>query len=286
MQIIVANNAGACYGVNRSLEIVMNAVKSCKKIATLGDLIHNPIVIADLDINYNIKSVSSVEAANSLGVDVLVIRSHGVPIDVVEKAESQGIEVIDATCPYVKNVQTTASLLAGLYPAVIIIGKAGHPEVESVSSYIKAQNTKCFVAETKDEIDEFIDELISLKDTVGVVSQTTQSNQVFEDMIEYLKNKGVKLEIENTICAATKKRQQAAIDLSTQVDAMLVVGGKNSSNTNHLADLCREHCKKTFHIESLGDLNTYDLKDVETLGISAGASTPKSHIDSIVETLS
>lgn len=283
MKLIVAKNAGACYGVNRSLEIVKKIANEDKKVCTLGELIHNPIVVEELSTKYNISSIDDVDSALSSGVESLVIRSHGVAIDVVKKAEKNNIEIIDATCPYVKNVQTTASILAGLYPAVIIVGKNGHPEVESVSSYICAQGSKCFILETKEEVDEYIDEIASLNDSIGLVSQTTQSGDTFDMVVEYIKSKGINLEIENTICAATKKRQTSALSLSKEVDAMLVIGGKNSSNTTHLVDLCKKNCARVYHIEVPEEIEELDLSGVKTLGLSAGASTPKDQIDTVID---
>lgn len=285
MEIIVAKNAGACYGVSRSLDLALKAAKSGKKVATLGELIHNPLVVKNLHDEYNIAVVDSIDQAKAEVIDTLIIRSHGVPIDILQEAKNSGIEVVDATCPYVKNVCSAASLLAGLYPSVIIIGKIGHPEVESVASYIRAVGSKSYIAETSEEIDKFLLEILALNDVVGVVSQTTQSVEVFDDMIKYLKDKGVKAEVENTICVATKKRQDSAIELSKKVDAMIVVGGHNSSNTNHLAELCRDNCPKVYHIESEAELKETDFTGVKKLGVSAGASTPKQQIDDIIRFL-
>ena len=283
MEICVAKNAGSCYGVARSLDIVEKSSSEDGKIATLGELIHNPLVVADLEENKGVINVSSVEEAVEKGIDKLIIRSHGVPLEVLREAEESGIEIVDATCPYVKNVASSACLLAGLYPAVVIIGKSGHPEVGSVASYIRAAASEVYIGETVEEVDKFLPELKELNDSIGVVSQTTQSVEVFEDMVKYLKDNGVKVEVENTICVATKKRQESASELAKQVDAMLVIGGHNSSNTNHLADLCKENCEKVFHIESVEELKGVDLSSINKLGITAGASTPKSQIDKILD---
>ena len=129
MEIIVAKYAGACYGVNRSLEIVWEASKQEKNTATFGELIHNPAVIQELKTKCGVSTVDSIDNAIESNVEQLIIRSHGVPINIIKDAKAKKIDVVDATCPYVKNVQTTASILAGLYPAVIIIGKSGHPEI-------------------------------------------------------------------------------------------------------------------------------------------------------------
>lgn len=285
MEILVAKNAGACYGVSRSLDLVLKTSKSNGKVATLGELIHNPLVVKDLAENKGVVNVASVSEAVEKGIEKLLIRSHGVPLEVLNEAESSGIEIIDATCPYVKNVQSTASLLAGLYPAVVIVGKKGHPEIESVSSVVIASGSKCFIGENSEEINRFLPELKELNDTVGVVSQTTQSIEVFEDIVKYLEENGLKIEVENTICVATKKRQQSAVELAKKVDAMLVIGGKNSANTCHLAALCGKYCQHVVHIESSEDLKGVDFSAVEKLGVTAGASTPKEQISEIVELL-
>ena len=282
MEICVAKNAGACYGVSRSLDVVERARNVSEKIATLGDLIHNPLVIDDLKKS-GVESVESVSEAKDKGIEKLIIRSHGISLEILNELKNTDIEIVDATCPYVKNVSNAASLLASLYPAVIIVGKNGHPEVEGVASYICDAGAKCFIGENSEEINRFLPELKELNDSVGVVSQTTQSVEVFEDMVKYLKDNGVKVEVENTICVATKKRQESAAELAKQVDAMLVIGGHNSSNTNHLADLCKENCEKVFHIESVEELKGVDLSSINKLGITAGASTPKSQIDKILD---
>lgn len=285
MEIIVAKNAGACYGVTRSLDLALQTSKSIGKVATLGELIHNPLVVKNLFDKYRIFTVTSVEEAKDKGIETIIIRSHGVPLEVLEEAKASGIKVVDATCPYVKNVATAASLLASLYPAVIIVGKEGHPEVESVASYIRAAGSKCCIFETVAKANKFLPELLKLSGKIGVVSQTTQSVEVFNDIVKFLEDNGLKTEVENTICVATKKRQESAIELSKQVDAMLVIGGHNSSNTNHLAELCRENCNKVYHIECESELNEVDLTGVNKLGITAGASTPKSQIDDIIRLL-
>lgn len=282
MEIVVAKNAGACYGVTRSLDMVERTRSGNDKIATLGDLIHNPLVIANLK-KTGVESVGSVAESQEKGIEKLIIRSHGISLEILEELKNTDIDIVDATCPYVKNVASAASLLASLYPAVIIIGKNGHPEVESVSSYVRFAGAKCYVCETIDEVDKILPELLELKDSIGVVSQTTQSVEVFESTVNYLKDSGVKVEIENTICAATKKRQESAAELAKKVDAMIVIGGHNSSNTNHLADLCKENCEKVYHLESVEELKKVDLLGINKLGITAGASTPKSQIDEIVE---
>lgn len=286
MKIIVAKEAGACYGVDRSLDIVKQAFNSSSNIATLGSLIHNPLVVKDLKDNYNIQKVENLDEAILNHIDTLVIRSHGISIKAQNEAKNLGINLIDATCPHVKKVQQTAEELAIKYGHVIVIGKAGHPEVESVCSYVAANNARYYVCQTSEEIDEVAKQIDNCCGLIGVVSQTTQSAQTFEEIIKQLKDKGFELDIKNTICGATKKRQQAVMDLSKKVDAFVVLGGHNSSNTSHLANLCKQNCPKTFHIESIEELDLTKLKDCETIGLSAGASTPQSQIDNVLEELS
>lgn len=285
MEICVAKNAGSCYGVARSLDIVEKASAEGGKIATLGELIHNPLVVKDLAENKGVVNVASVSEAVEKGIEKLIIRSHGISLEILDELKKTDIEIIDATCPYVKNVASSASLLAGLYPAVVIIGKKGHPEVEAVASYVRAAGSKCFIGENSEEINRFLPKLKELNDTIGVVSQTTQSVEVFQDIVRYLEENKVKVEVENTICVATKKRQESAVELAKEVDAMLVIGGHNSSNTNHLAALCGKNCSNVVHIESSEELKNIDFSRINKLGVTAGASTPKSQIDSILQLL-
>lgn len=282
MEIFIAKEAGACYGVNRSLEIACDASKKSKNVATFGPLIHNPLVVEKLRLQYGINKVENIDQAIKNKVDTLVIRSHGVTIDILDKANKEGLKIVDSTCPYVKKVQETAKDLAIKFGHVVVVGKAGHPEVESVCSYISDSNAQYYVLQSNEEIDKHIDLLKGAK-TLGVVSQTTQSAEVFDNIVNKLKTSGLRLSVKNTICGATKKRQNAAEELSKSVDAFIVLGGYNSSNTNHLADICKKHCPNTFHIETFDDLNITKIKNCKKLGISAGASTPQNQIDELIE---
>lgn len=271
MKVILADKAGACYGVNRSLEMVTKAASESNNVATLGALIHNPVVVEELETKYGVRTLDNV----SSDVDTIVIRSHGVTLDVQHEAEKKCKHIVDATCPHVKAVQRAAYDLAKKYGQVIVVGKEGHPEVESVRSYVLDAGAKCYVWQR-------VEDIVSLSGTVGVVSQTTQSQETFQKILD---NLSFDVDVENTICAATQQRQDAALKLSYDVDTFVVIGGRNSSNTTHLAEIVSANCPKTYHIETLDDLAGVDFCDAKTIGVTAGASTPKSQIEPIVEFL-
>lgn len=285
MDIVIAKEAGACYGVNRSLDIVKDAAKDYKNTATYGSLIHNPIVVEQLRNDYAVDKIESLDTVSSHNVETLVIRSHGVVLDVLNKAEEMGLNIIDATCPHVKKVQDTAAKLAEELGHVIVIGKTGHPEVEGVCSYVAAKDAKFYVLQKKDELENTLPHLKKIEGKIGVVSQTTQSVDVFNVLIEAMEKQGLDLKVKNTICGATKHRQEAAEELSKKVDAIIVLGGHNSSNTTHLAELCSKHCKKTFHVENFDEFSINDINGCEHIGLTAGASTPQSQIEDFINTL-
>ncbi|MDO5328501.1 MAG: 4-hydroxy-3-methylbut-2-enyl diphosphate reductase [Coriobacteriia bacterium] len=276
MQVILAKYAGACYGVNRSLELVDEAVDGESRVATLGALIHNPVVVDELNEKYGVRVLDDLH--NVSDVDTIVIRSHGVTID--EQKQAEKFNVIDATCPHVKAVQQAAADLAKKYGQVIVVGKFGHPEVESVKSYIEAEDAKCYIWQNKDDIK-------AVSGKIGVVSQTTQSQEVFNNLINYMKDEGFDLDVKNTICAATQKRQDAALELARDVDAFVVIGGHNSSNTTHLAGLVDSVCKATYHVETLDELKKQinQFSQYKKVGVTAGASTPVSQIEPIINFL-
>ena len=272
MRVILADKAGACYGVNRSLEMVTKAASESNNVATLGALIHNPVVVEELETKYGVRTLDNVAS----DVDTIVIRSHGVTLDVQREAEKKCKHIVDATCPHVKAVQKAAADLAKKYGQVIVVGKEGHPEVESVRSYVLDAGAKCYVWQR-------VEDIVPLTGTVGVVSQTTQSQEAFQNIIENLSD--FNLDIKNTICAATQQRQDAALKLSYDVDAFVVIGGHNSSNTTHLAEIVSANCCNTYHIETHDDLVGVDFSCCKTIGVTAGASTPKSQIEPIVRFL-
>ncbi len=275
MRVVLAEPSGACYGVERALGIAEQAlaISGDFPVYTLGPLIHNPIVVNSLES----RGVRVIDAPEEVDSGWLVIRSHGVPKSVMEDARARGLQVFDATCPHVSRAQQEASRLAGDGRFVIIVGEHGHPEVEAIESY-----SGDFHAVVKDptEIPE-----IPMSMGIGVVVQTTQPKNKLDTIMEALSAEYGDIELSNTICSATRRRQQAAIDAAAEADVMIVIGGRNSANTTRLAELCRESCPRTHHIESAEEIDLTWLEDCETIAVTAGASTPQTQIHNVVNYL-
>lgn len=274
MRVTVANQAGACFGVQRALDLAEQATSYDAPVCTLGPLIHNPQVVASLEARG--VSVAPDDAAITEGVAIL--RSHGVRPSVEQGLKDRGIQVLDATCPFVKNCHKHAARLAEEGYQVVIVGEHGHAEVEGTAEY---GGTHTLVIQDVDEL-----EGVQLKKRVGVVVQTTQSPDLLHRVVSKLLQEVVELRIYNTICAATSDRQLACAQLAQQVDAMVVIGGKNSGNTRRLAQIAQHYLEKTYHIETVSELEDISFDGVSHIGVTAGASTPLAQIDRVVEYLS
>ncbi len=268
MRTIRADSAGACFGVQRALAMARRAAADYEQVKSLGPLIHNPQVVAQL-AQSGVEAVASVDSAYCGAV---VIRSHGVGPAEHAALNREGLVVIDATCPHVARAQRAAVELACRYRAILVVGDAQHPEVEAIRAYAQQAGGDVRVVDSPDSIPA------DLPAQVGVVVQTTQNREVFDAIITALKRAGIEVDVRDTICNATSKRQAAARDLAAQVDAMVVIGGHNSSNTTRLYEICKTICAKTYHIETVSELDANDFSDCETVGITAGASTPESQI--------
>ncbi|MDR2672124.1 MAG: 4-hydroxy-3-methylbut-2-enyl diphosphate reductase [Coriobacteriales bacterium] len=279
MKVLLSRYAGACYGVERALALVDTAAAAARNAAdrpavyTLGPLIHNPLVVAKLEQRH----IHVVAHVDDVGEGVIVIRSHGVAPQVIEAARAKGLTVVDATCPYVKKAQEAASRLTRQGHTVVIVGEKGHPEVEAIKAYaghspIVAQD----VADLPVELPQ---------GSIGVVVQTTQSAQALDAIVGALRRRGVEPLVKNTICFATQQRQQSAASLAKDVDAMIVVGGRNSGNTTRLYQICKAVCPNTHHIEQASELDSTWFTDVATVGVTAGASTPQDHLAAVLAAL-
>lgn len=271
--IEIAKNAGACYGVKRALELAHEAGRSAGPVHTLGPLIHNPRVVSDLSA----EGIEVAETLDDVGEGVLVLRSHGTAPQIVEDAVVRGFEVVDATCPYVSKVQRRARELAEAGYGVVIIGEPGHAEVEGIRAW--AGDSVVAVADVPDRLPE------ELPPRVGVVIQTTQSEDRVDAVLAALKPRVEELRVEDTVCFATQERQAAAEELAARVNVMLVIGGRNSGNTRRLYEICKAQCSRTHHIESADEMDAGWFADAESIGITAGASTPQEHIDAVSERL-
>lgn len=269
MKVTIAEACGFCYGVRRAVDMASQAETGTK---TLGPIIHNPQVVARLSA----QGVAPVDSLDEVGDgETVLIRSHGVGPSVYEEASRRGIRVIDATCPHVKKAQQDAKKIVEEGKNLVIIGEKAHPEVISISQW--GANRAILIDR------EIEAEQISFSESLGVVVQTTFSQEQFKRIAEILKTKTNDLDVHMTICTATQQRQNAAVELAGKVDAMIVVGGRNSANTGRLAQVCREQGCPTYHIETAAELDTAAFRGMNHIGITAGASTPDWIIQEVVD---
>ena len=273
MRVVRAAYAGACYGVQRALDLALKAVEDGGRAYTLGPLIHNPQVVAQL-AERGVRAVDGVE--DVAGAGTVVIRSHGVTPAVKRSVAACGLPLVDATCPHVARAQRAAADLAEQGRHVVVVGEAGHPEVEGLVACAREAGAPVSVVAGPDDLPDTLD------GPVGVVVQTTQTREVLDAVVAALEQRGVQLLVKNTICFATRQRQEAAAALADEVDAIVVIGGRNSSNTSRLADICAAACPRTHHIESPDEIDPAWLAGCGAVGVTAGASTPEGQIDAVV----
>ena len=270
-QVIVADKAGACYGVERALKLARKAVaEATGPVRTLGPLIHNPAVVDELARAGVVAVESPAEAEQG---SVLIMRAHGVTPEVERQAAEAGLATVDATCPFVKKVHKAAERLAREGYQVIIVGEAGHPEVEGTRGHAP----EALVVGSTEEATS-----LAHVRKVGVVAQTTLERAVLRGVVAELVGRCDELRLVDTICEATSERQQAAAELAARADVMVVVGGRGSANTRHLADVCRARCEATHHIEGADELEAAWLGGADVIGVTAGASTPADQIEEVV----
>lgn len=270
-----AEHAGACYGVQRALDLTLETANDNKAACTLGPLIHNPQVVTELEAR-GIRVASSVD---DCAEEAVVIRSHGVVPQVIATLEARGHEVIDATCPHVLRAQRAAAKLAREGYRVLVVGEAGHPEVEGILEHARQEGEWCTIVGSVEDIPA------DLTEPVGIVVQTTQSHQKLAEIVDALSARGIEPLVKDTICFATIQRQDAARDLASTVDVMLIIGGRNSSNTTRLYEMCQQCCNAVYHIENAEEIDPAWFAAVSSVGISAGASTPEDQIQDVVSYL-
>lgn len=274
MKIEVAEHAGYCYGVERALKITREAAEgSDQAIYTLGPIIHNPQVVQSLAAQ-NVREIGSL---SDIDEGTIIIRSHGIDPRIIRKAKSRKIKVVDATCPFVKKAQRRAAQLVKEGYQLIIVGERNHPEVIGILAHA---GNKALIAQDSDDVRSF-----HLSRKVGVVVQTTQLEENLKTVVAELLPKVSELLVYNTICNATLMRQLAAQDIALRTDIVLVVGGKNSANTTHLAQMCQQINPKTHHIEVASEIESSWFTKNCTVGVTAGASTPKWILDDVVHRL-
>lgn len=274
MEIIVAENAGFCFGVKRALELVARAAEDpSRPVYTLGALIHNPQEIARLEE----RGVHQANALDEVSEGAIVLSAHGVDPEVEEAARERGLEVIDATCPFVKRAHSNIVALSKEGYAVVILGDRGHREVEGLAARAGGE------AEIVSSAEEA--ERLPFRQRCGLVVQTTQRPEALREVAGALAERCRELRVFNTICEATVKRQESARELAEKVDVVIVVGGRNSANTMRLAEICAATGTPTHHVETAAELEGAWLRGVERVGVTAGASTPSWIIDEVVQRL-
>lgn len=260
LDIVVAKNAGFCFGVKRAVDMAFKAAQSERGVYTLGPVIHNPQVVQKLIE----KNVFPTDDINDKNISTLLIRTHGIPIELSKKLSKKKYKVIDATCPFVKKAQNYAKLLSDEGYQVVIVGNKDHPEVIGILSYCK----KDAVVVSKD------DDLPQLKKRVGIVVQTTQPLSVFQSIVSKISAVASEMKIFNTICNSTAMRLKETEDLAKRCDLIIVVGGKNSANTTELMRFASSFSKPAYHIETASEIKHDWFDKPVIVGITAGASTP------------
>lgn len=274
VRVEVARYAGVCYGVERALKLANEAAERGTDVHTFGPLIHNPQAVAAL----RERGIEVAACLDEADAGTLIIRSHGVDPALIEQARGKGLDVVDATCPFVQTAQKCAEDLVRAGYRVIVIGEADHPEVEGIIAHARHAGGDALVIEHAADVPERIG---SRK--VGVVVQTTQSIARLTEVVNTLLPRVSELRIHNTICSATAQRQQSAEELAQTVDVMIVVGGHNSGNTTRLAEICRTVNPRVHHVETADELEAAWFDDATSVGVTAGASTPAEQIAGVVE---
>ena len=276
MKVIVAKTAGFCFGVERAVEQVYEQIEKNDGIPiyTYGPIIHNEEVVKDLE-EKGVRVIETEEELKVLKDGVVIIRSHGVGKHIYDLLTERGIRIVDATCPFVKKIHRIVKEENEKGRRVIIIGNERHPEVEGIKGW---GNENTIVVENQEQIEKLSFET---KEKLSIVSQTTFNYKKFQDLVEKFLKKGYDSSVLNTICNATQERQSEAREIASEVDAMIVVGGKSSSNTQKLYEICRRECENTYYIQTFDDLEPESVSSVRSVGITAGASTPKNIIKEV-----
>ena len=263
MNITVSNNIGFCFGVRRAVDIALKTAEDNQSAVTYGDIIHNPQVVEELKV----KGIAAIEDLQDLKTgDKLIICSHGVSPDIYEQCMDKGIEIIDATCPYVKRISQKARYCNENGIQLIIFGEATHPEIVGINGWF---SNNAIIINSVEEA-EMIEEL----DKAVIVAQTTADMKLWKKVLVAVENKVDKLEVFDSLCEATMERQKEAEEISKECDMIIVIGGKKSSNTKKLYEVCKKNCPLTFHIEQVSELDEIDFGSAENIGIISGASTP------------
>ncbi len=273
MDVVLAKTAGFCFGVKRAVDTVYEQAEK-GNVYTYGPIIHNEEVVKDLE-EKGVRILADEQALKDLEAGTVVIRSHGVERSIYELIKEKGLELVDATCPFVKKIHNIVDTDSAKGKQIIIIGDKNHPEVMGIVGWC---NQAPIVLESEEEAENLS---FSGDKEISLVSQTTFNHKKFNKVVEIFKEKGYNISVYNTICNATEERQREAASIAKQVDAMIVIGGKNSSNTQKLFDISKKECANTYYIQTLVDLDLAAFESVGRVGITAGASTPNQIIKEV-----
>ncbi len=269
-RVLAVEEAGFCFGVRRALQLAREATEKHAEVACLGPLIHNRQVVAELEERGMrvVEDITDVPPGSAA-----LIRAHGAGPQLYEQARGRGVELIDATCPFVRRVQQAAAGYVARDYHVLVLGERDHPEARAIVAHAGDRAT---IIESADELAD-----MTIGDRVAVVCQTTQRLANLQELVATLLPHVRELSVANTICDATSKRQLASVAVASQADLMIVIGGHHSANTNRLAQICNEAGARTEHIETADELRPEWLDGVRTVGITAGASTPPEAVEAV-----
>lgn len=282
MDITIAKSAGFCFGVKRAVDKVYNEVNnnaSNEDVYTYGPIIHNDEVVKDLE-QKGVKVISSIDEINELQSGTVIIRSHGVSKEIYDAIENKNLKLIDATCPFVLKIHKIVLEESKKGNEILIIGNKNHPEVQGIMG---CSEREPYVINSTEEANIFCEKVTH---KLCIVAQTTFNYKKFQDLVEIISKKGYDVIVFNTICNATEVRQTEARQIAKNVDAMIVIGGKSSSNTQKLYEISRNECANTYYIQTLVDLDLTSFESVSSVGITAGASTPNNIIKEVHDSMS
>lgn len=268
MEIRLAKSYGFCFGVKRAIKIA----EQTKNSKTLGPLIHNKKEINRLKNKFSVDLIEDIDEIRDN--ESVIIRTHGIPKDKLKELKKKTANIIDATCPYVTKPQQIVEEMSNKGYSIVIFGDKNHPEIKGVMSYAKDPIVVLDVKELESK---------KLKEKVATVAQTTRKFEEYQKIVNYLMQKCKEVRVFNTICNATFENQDAARELSKDADVMIVIGGKNSSNTKQLHKICKENCKDSYLVEDENELKKEWFRDKKICGITAGASTPDWIIQKVID---
>ncbi len=275
MNVICASTAGFCFGVDKAVNVVYEQIKtSDMPVYTYGPVIHNSTVVSELS-KKGVRVIGSKEELDALKEGTVIIRSHGVSKEIWDSLQRDGIRLVDATCPFVSKIHRIVHEDSRRGSAIIIAGDSSHPEVMGIKGWAVGD---CYVVDSKEELRSVA---IPPGRDVTFVAQTTYNYEKFKYLVEIIKKMGYHLSVCNTVCSATADRQAEARMIAQNVDAMIVIGDRHSSNSRKLYEICKRNCNCTYFIETIVDLELESFQSFSDVGITAGASTPKNLIEEV-----